>query len=84
LGYIILRVYIPFLSFNIALYSLLEGRSHAMDLVWKVADALKPRAQRKPKPEWEKHKEDIINRYQSSSLNEVVEWMIHTHDFHAK
>jgi hypothetical protein len=55
-----------------------------MDLIWKVGDALKPRAQRKPKPEWEKHKEDNINRYRSSSLNEVVEWMIHMHDFHAK
>jgi hypothetical protein len=55
-----------------------------MNLVWKVKDALKPRAPRKPPLEWEKHKEVIIDRYQSSTLNEVAEWMIHKHGFHAK
>jgi hypothetical protein len=56
----------------------------AMQLVWKVANTLKPRARRIAEPEWERHKEDIINCYLSSNLNEVVEWMIHNRNFYAK
>jgi Clr5 domain len=56
----------------------------ALRLVWKLTEAWKPRAQRKTEPEWEKHKDVIIHRYRSSTLNEVVEWMIHNHDFRAK
>lgn len=55
----------------------------AMCLVWKVTEACKPRGRLIQASEWEKHKDDIIRVYLSSSLKYVVEWMVYNRDFHA-
>ena len=75
---------VPFQSLNLLFNRTPQDILTAMELKWKVADKLTARAQKKPKTEWEKHKEDIINFYQTSSLNGLVHWMIDTHDFWAR
>jgi hypothetical protein len=71
----------PFLTSILLLNGLLLDVAMHMGLVWKAADACKPRGRLIRAAEWDRHKDDIIRVYRSSNMNYLVEWMTSNRNF---